>query len=786
MHPTIHPAHLTGAISALGVLIFDADRTAIAQGDTVTISWDVSGAKECSIAIGGAIVASGAHGSYTVQLTDTTTFTLHACGDGEATRNLTVHVMPVRIRSFTCTFQPEEAHGDAGPHGTTVIRWEAEYASSLEIVHIRKLGDRSLRYAGKLVPGGVLMRGVISERRHGGEYRIEIRCTGKGGTIREERSISVPAEGGGAIHLDAGIAASAQTGGVTFSVANPDVGGKPVVYIGADEQNTLSLTMTNTSGHALALPGGAPVSELSIGGAPAALYLKFGALLDAGQFENIRIAASGWTAHYFDGHFPSWGLFPNDGLTLASGDHIAFTISNIVVSGQPRPGMVTIDYDNLGDLSSDSQQPTILAQNPPQGNVDLNLLVAFNAGATIDITPDGTAPIANALSLVLSNPSPTAPIVPPDVPWGLHSPVFNLSFVYGNTPGYWALTTPMQAANIVVGLADVSSDDWSAPMNMLGANPYWTLTPHAHEILGIGDAASVIFSISNIVTALEAGVTLMYLQYANIPGYNDGFTTLQITKQIPAPRIVAFGTTRTSVDWGDTFEVTWATVGGAFCVIKELNKTVPLNGSLDIVVNSPDQAYTLVCGTGTPNQPKQEDTLMVSVPVNPPEIVTFAVSEPNVVEGESVTVTWSTKSTARCILLFNGVQVSSALSGSYTTVINADSVFTLYLSGNGTTSRTIDVGIGYVKILSFLETDTGMGGATYNWAVQFAQEIKIIVLIGFSGASTVYDGHGSLDSPITRGTFTGAASSGGPVPVIYMMQCTGRGGTVYSYVTGTG
>jgi hypothetical protein len=412
--------------------------------------------------------------------------------------------------------------------------------------------------------------------------------------------------------------------------------------------------------------------------------------------------------------------------------------------------------------------------------------VGFTTGSTIEITSDGTTPIENTLSLAVSNPSPTDPVVAPDVAWGPHVPVFNLSFVYGKAPGYGALSTPVQAADIVVGLDIVSGDGWRIDGNMLGASPYWTLRPQAHEILGIGSAASVVFAISNIVTSLAQGVTLLYLQYANIPGYNDGFTALQITKQMPAPHITAFGTAQPSVDWGDTLVLAWTTVGGAFCIIKELNKSVPLNGSLSIPVESANQAYTLVCGSGTPNQPRQEDTLVVAVPVNPPEIVTFAVSEHNVVEGESVTVTWSTRSAAQCSLLFNGSQVSSAHAGTYTAVITADSTFTLSLTGNGSASRTIDVGIGYVKILSFTETDAGMGAATYNWTVQFAQQIQVSTLVAFAGAMTVYSGAGSKDSPITHGSVSGAASSAGPVPVIYFIQCTGRGGPVTSGVTGIG
>jgi hypothetical protein len=747
------------AMSMPAVIRFEAGSTMIAQGDSVTISWNVNGASTCYIAIGGVVIAGGPVGCYTALILDTATFTLYAenaCGT--LTRNIIVDVMPVRIRSFTSTLLPEDQCPNESSAGVPVTTWEVEYASGLEIIRLDKRGDARTRYQGTPAHGETVQRGSLTEHDYSPNYNIAIRCTGKGGPITLSAQPVVPT--------------GASAGGVTFCLASP------VILIGPDEGNMLSLVMTNTSGAAMLLPGGAPVSEPSIGTTPAALYLTLGTLLDATAFGELEMTAPGWVSQYFDGPFSNWGLFPTADISLAPGASVAFTISNIVVEGQPRPGSLTVDYDNLGALDSDSWQITVLAQNPPQGLQDLELLVEFGYRSSVDITLPNTPPIQNTLTLSVSNPSPNDPIVPAGTPPGPSPPVFNLSFVYGDTPGYWALCTAGQGASIVVGLGDVPVDAWSITPNTEGQDPYWTLSPQAPEILGVGNNATVEFEISHIVTALAEGITLMYLQYANIPGYNDGFVTLPILKQIPDPEVVSFGVVAPAVDWGVPFTLAWVTVGSDFCyiVMGEESVVVPLTGTMSDSIEGSSKVYTLVCGTGNSGNPTLEDSRTIRVPVNPPRIVTFDVSASGVIAEAPVTVTWSTTSAATCTLLFNGNVVSTELSGTYTADIDTNSAFTLNLTGNGSVAMTLPVTVGTVTVLSFT-TRRSQGVLTaIAWTVAYAESIQIIKRYARAGPfpQVIYDS-GPLTTQITSGSIVPYLAANYYV----VMYCTGYGGGTF-------
>src|SRR5690606_1071305 len=105
----------------------------------------------------------------------------------------------------------------------------------------------------------------------------------------------------------------------------------------------------------------------------------------------------------------------------------------------------------------------------------------------------------------------------------------------------------------------VPETTWQIDPHLQATVPYWDLVPKSHEILGTQTKSGVTFAISKIVTSFVPGTTLLYLQHNDIPGYNDGYTALQIRKQLPVPTIIDFKATKSSVDWGESFELVWET-----------------------------------------------------------------------------------------------------------------------------------------------------------------------------------------------------------------------------------
>jgi YVTN family beta-propeller protein len=393
--------------------------------------------------------------------------------------------------------------------------------------------------------------------------------------------------------------------GISFAVQNSS--GKPVIYSTNDPTlNHLTLTLTNSTGAPLTLQGGAPVSEESISpDGPTSLYLTLGDLLTGPQFQQLQISAEGWNVVYFsDSLLTNWALTPTAETTLPDGGSINFAITNLVASGQPQPGALTIDYYNVPTVDDNSIQAALFLQNPPSGPKDLQLLSGFDGNNLVFITNDDANPLENSLVLDISNPSPTNPIVDPSTPWETNPPVFNLSFVCGKSPGYGALNTAEVVATFQVGIAEQYGDSWKIEPVLQGSTPYWRLLPKVHEILGTGETASIQFSLNKLVTTFDPGITLLYLQHANIPGYNDDVIGLTLVKQEPVPGILSFfSQTPEILNLGQSVQLTWSTFAAArvdLSYLKDGNLvqlstetgTIALNEQAFTVPDQPDQPIT--------------------------------------------------------------------------------------------------------------------------------------------------------------------------------------------------
>ena len=335
---------------------------------------------------------------------------------------------------------------------------------------------------------------------------------------------------------------------LAFSLENSQQ--QPVIYMGDSSHNQLTFTLANLSGHPLEFRAGQPVSEPSReGDSPSTLYLSFGSLLTTDEIRQIEWKAPGWTATFFDaGGIFNWGLSPEEDLTLAPNGQVQFQLDKIVTQHRPQSGFLTVDYYGVGQLVAGSNQLKLFLQNPPaKGRKNLQLNLAFQDGNAISLSNDYESPVVNDLTFILNNPDPTYPIVSNDKEWEADPPIFLLSFVEGEAPGYGSLTDLENAADIEVNPISASGTRWDVQPNLDPRNPVWRISPQSHEILGIGENSTVAFTISNIISKLEPGWTPMYLQWANLPGYNDGFKSIIIEKE-PSLVIKELYTTPAFVD----------------------------------------------------------------------------------------------------------------------------------------------------------------------------------------------------------------------------------------------
>ena len=311
--------------------------------------------------------------------------------------------------------------------------------------------------------------------------------------------------------------------------------GAAAVYLGTDPAaNSLVLRITNGTGGLVTLPPGTPAAFGSLPKGQGAVYAFFNGLLTLGEVQQVAAGAAGWTAAgYAD---PATGsgylvLASASPVQLADGATLELPLENVLAAGAPRSANTDIVVDGATGVTADEATLSAylnVVNAPAPGSKRLSLAVGF----ADDVVLTG-ADQRNELLLYLTN-SGDEPLVPGGK-WGANPPTFRLSFVCGDRPG--ALTSVALATQIQVAIAQPNGNVWKPPQpQQLGEVPSWVLQPDPNggrEVLGTGQAGTVVFSASNIVTQLPQGVTYAYLAYSDIPGYDDGHYEIEILKVDP-------------------------------------------------------------------------------------------------------------------------------------------------------------------------------------------------------------------------------------------------------------
>lgn len=443
---------------------------------------------------------------------------------------------------------------------------------------------------------------------------------------------------------------------IVFNVRNAK--GERVAFIAADPAvNVLTLVVTYATDVDLRLKAGAPVMEPPPDDGPSSFYLNFGDLVAADAVPRIKIEADGWQVQYFATPAPAFALTPTQNQTFAAKASLNIRISNFPVAGPPRTSSIAVDYYGLGALDAAPGIGSVVVQNPPRNNKKLSLNASIVSNPVAFITVDRTSPIKNTLVFQFSNPSPTDPIVGKDIQWGPNPPEFLISFLPGSPPGYGALTTLERMKDIQIGLAQVYQAGWTITKDTSGPKPFWRLRPQDHAVLGSGEAAMVEFRITDLVTELKAGLALVYVQYSNIPGYDDGYFAFQIEKRMPSPGILQFvNLTPALIRRGDPITLSWQTFDAASLTLsyaiddQPFRRTapgdVPFNGSYS-PVPAPTETLTFNLEVFDYAGNKVQSQVTITV-IQPPPVITYLVATPsvaNLANGGKVTLYWRVDNT---------------------------------------------------------------------------------------------------------------------------------------------
>lgn len=324
--------------------------------------------------------------------------------------------------------------------------------------------------------------------------------------------------------------------GIEFSISNPDIGGKAVVYTG--KSATLELQLTNHTGAAIPLKDGDVAPTLTV--YPARFYTS-------DQVKDMSVTAEDWTAT-LSGR--GWGLtYTGEAKEWAANGTLVIQIAKAVSTAQPSSGFIQIVPKNLGPSAPVSLSANLSLNHPPEpGNADLTkaLSLLLNNGGVVYVSTKDD-PLPNTLFLNLKNIGDKPIYEGPKDQMG--KPEVRVSFVYGSTAGALATNDDPNAhpdgsawkieAGVAVG------KDWQA-LNPTYSdeqrNPVWVLKPTETnlDILGTGADANVTFSFGNIVSLTPPGNTQMMVQCTGFKQtatrlYNDFTFVIDISKRVAPP-----------------------------------------------------------------------------------------------------------------------------------------------------------------------------------------------------------------------------------------------------------
>jgi hypothetical protein len=333
---------------------------------------------------------------------------------------------------------------------------------------------------------------------------------------------------------------------LSFALNNP--GAPNTVYVGADPTANAGVQFQITTSTDTTLTPGAPVP---VGQAPnvsySLLYLDLTPFnLSDAAFTNIALASnSGWAA-LPDLATRTICLAPQgQPIALAAGTAgVSVALTGFALANPPSGSTAqlnatyyNVDGITIGNFPSFTPLEVALLRPPDQNDNDLHDDIALTVQPTLMVcSKDPYAPVANTLTIQFS-PGPQGRQVTAG-----NQTVFEVHFLYAETPGFGALCTAAQGAKFTPARG-TNAQQWDQSLVIGTQEPYVSLKPPADAaILGSGVGAVVTFDIGNIITNLQPGPTQMLVTYSGIPNYQDGSFQFVLTK-VPHVDIVSFEVT---------------------------------------------------------------------------------------------------------------------------------------------------------------------------------------------------------------------------------------------------
>ncbi|HEX8319604.1 YncE family protein [Longimicrobium sp.] len=552
-----------------------------------------------------------------------------------------------------------------------------------------------------------------------------------------------------------------------------------VVYSTTDTTwNSLTFTLVNNTGTDLTLTGGVPVNGTQEGGASSFAF-DFSTILTDAQASAMQVgdAKGEWEAVYFppgDHGSPTWAVAPRQDFPFANGSRVDFKLRNIACTSQT-PGAFDVLFYNVPGVAQRTFPFSYLVAvlNPPQGDdlkkvLDCGVLngtvqhviqpasnpPAGDSGAPpipVYITYDNTFPIQNSLTVYLENNS-SHPLVPSGTPLG--GAVFTFSFLFG-TDDDAALTTQALGDQITIGVDPDSPSKWSSTAHQAGTGN-WIFTPGSPPLIAANQG--VRFPIGNIITDLNVApqtLSSLHVQWNFVPGYADGYFSIELQKQVAVPSIPAssFQVVPATIKVGDNVVIAYQTEVAAYVTLvyalrdgNPVNLASPTDIGFDegsyVPPRAPDRestVFTLSVYKAPGEAATDTKTFSITV-IQPPAVISsFTASSllVNINGANVVTLSWQVQDAKTIEVVDHGIQTGTSLS----VTVNGTTTYTLKATPWGTDGQPVYASLTVYAYKAYASVNVGsMGNGTafQSLPISISNPSNSIVYVANAAAGAVY------------------------------------------------
>jgi YVTN family beta-propeller protein len=564
--------------------------------------------------------------------------------------------------------------------------------------------------------------------------------------------------------------------GASFSCLN-DKTQSLVIYSTLDSSwNPLTFTIVNNTGIDLSLTGGTPVNSIGVGLA-SSFSFSFRTILTEAQAKAMTVKDSldQWGSLYFppDAHTnPTWAVAPLKDMIFKNGDKIEFSLGNITCTTQT-PSYLDVLYFNVPGVNARTFPFSYLVSvlNPPTGK-DLTSVVdcgILNGSVhhliqpapypppggngpppiEVDITYDNNFPILNGFTVYLKNNS-GSPLVPPGTPLG--GAVFTFTFLFG-TDDDDAITTQALGDSIAIDVNPNPPSQWSSTAHQQGTGN-WVFTPLSQPLIPANQSVS--FVLTNLITALNVNpnqLSSLHVQWNFVPGYADGYFSMEMQKQAASPSIASFTVSPQTITVGKNVNIAYQTEVAAYVTLayvrrdgSQVTLTSPANLGFDEATFTPTLApdkestlFTLSVYQGIGLPAADVKTFPITVNQLPAIIDSFSASSQlvNINGTNTITLNWKVENAKSVVLQGFGTQTGNSLQ----VTVNTTTLYTLQVTPWGTNGQPVFASLTVYAYKTFASLDVGpMGNGTafQSLPISISNRLRGIVYVANAAAGKIY------------------------------------------------